>query len=68
MAKKIVAIICGVFWAIFGISFVFSDPPGTLTDTGVVLFVIGMGMGIVSLIALAIMATIDYARRPRGKC
>lgn len=65
MAKKIAGIVAGVSWAVFGLSFLFSDPPGTLTDTGVVLFVAGMMIGIFSLIALGVLALIDYARRPR---
>ena len=65
MAKKVTAIVAGVSWAVFGLSFIFSDPPGTLTDSGVVLFAAGMMIGIFSLIALGILALIDYARRPR---
>jgi len=65
VAKKIVAIICGVSWAIFGISVALpvpclnSDPnfclPAAITNP----------IAVVSTVALAIMATIDYARRPR---
>jgi hypothetical protein len=65
VAKKVTAVVCGVSWAVFGVSFIFSDPPGTLTDTGVVLSMTGMMIGIFSLIALAVLALIDYARRPR---
>jgi len=65
MAKKITAIVCGVFWAIFGIAHLFAGPTGELSGVGVVLFIVGVLIGIFSLIALAVMASIDYARRPR---
>lgn len=65
MAKKITAIVCGVSWAVFGLSHLFAGPTGALSGTGVVMFAAGMMIGIFSLIALAILALIDYARRPR---
>lgn len=65
MAKKVTGIICGCAWAVFGFSFLTVGPTGDLSDAGVVLFVLGMMIGIFSLIALIVLALIDYARRPR---
>ena len=68
MAKKITAIVCGVCWAIFGISVALpvpclnSDPnfclPAAITNP----------IAVFSTVALIIMAIIDYARRPRKEC
>lgn len=65
MARKVTAIVACVFWAICGISFIFSDLLVGFTDIGVALFVIGLIMGFISSIVLGILALIDYARRPR---
>jgi len=65
VAKKVTAIVCGVSWAVFGLSHLFAGPTGELTTPGLVLYAAGMTIGIFSLIALAIMGIIDYARRPR---
>jgi hypothetical protein len=65
VAKKVTAIIAGVSWAVFGLSHLFAGPTGALSDAGVVLFVTGILVGIGALIALAVLALIDYARRPR---
>lgn len=65
MAKKITAIVCGVSWAIFGISHLFVGPMGALAPAGVAMFVAGMMVGIFSLTVLGVLALIDYGRRPR---
>lgn len=65
MTKKITAIIAGVFWAMFGISFIFTGPAGGLTGPGVALYIVGILGGIGALVALAALVLIDYARRPR---
>lgn len=65
MAIKIVGIICAVCWAIFGATVAFPgfclgpDPnfcmPAAITNP----------IAIISTIALAAMALVNYARRPR---
>ena len=65
MAIKIVAIICGVSWALCLIPAVAFDvcQSGTPAICGVS---IGAGLvAIISTVALAVMALINYARRPR---
>lgn len=65
MAKKITAIILGASAAMAGLSNLYMDSTGLSTPVVAGLFVAGVIIGTFALIALAVMATIDYARRPR---
>jgi len=65
VAKKITAIVAGVFWAMFGVSFLFAGPTGALNGAASVLCIAGCLVGTGALITLAVLALIDYARRPR---
>ena len=65
MAKKIVAIVCGVSWACF-CGFTSSEKLlfGPNPMPGILAYV-GFFAGIITGIALIAMGLIDYARRPR---
>jgi len=65
MAIKIVGAVCVVCWAIFGISFLFPDADYGRNQASNILYIIGFVGGLLSLFTLAIMALINYARRPR---
>jgi len=66
VAKKVTAIVFGASVAMAGIPYLFTDSTRTLSPVGGGFFVAGVVLGTFSLIALAVMALIDYARRPRS--
>jgi len=65
VAIKIVAIICGIFWVLWPVlSFTPALDHVPLLPAAII-GIACVAIAIVSAIALAIMALIDYARRPR---
>jgi hypothetical protein len=65
VAKKITGIVAGVSWVLVAIFWNFPTDASVGARVQGGLWLAGLLVGIFSLIALVVMATIDYARRPR---